>query len=175
MRQILLVLITVAAASGVIGCGRGSDTPATTMPAQTPETVREAVRNAPATPAAPSAATVDVCALLAESDAVAVLGALSKAPLANAPQGSLLGECEYAGAKGSGSVSAHPADELEGTIEYMGKKKPVQKLSGLGQVAYATDYGVMVQPAGKPYFLSVFIVGDNGPALTEALARKLRL
>jgi hypothetical protein len=161
-----LLLCAFAAAA----CSREPD-PAV----QLPQDVREAVQNAPAAPAPPAARTVDVCALLAEADAVAVLGTLTNPPQAQAPQGSLLGGCDYAGAKGSGSVSARPADEFAGTVEYMGKRKPVRQLSALGEAAYATEYGVMVQPAGRSYFLSVFIVGDNGPALTEALARKLKL
>lgn len=174
MRSISLVSSALACVIGITACGRSSDNPAASSPAQVPQDVREAVRNAP--PVSPPAATsVEVCALLEVSDAVAILGALSKPPEAKPARGSLLGECEYAGAKGSGSVSAHPADELEGTIEYMGKSKPVQTIPGLGAAAYVTDYGVMVQPAGKPYFLSVFMVGDSGPAMTEALARKLKL
>lgn len=168
-RHILAVLSTCVFFSA---CGKQD---AAAVPAQTPDAVKQAIATAPTSPQPPAAGAVDVCALLAESDAIAVLGKLSKPPQAQAARGSLLGECEYFGDKGSGTVTAHPADELAGTVEYMGKSKPVRTLPALGAAAYATDYGVMVQPAGKPYFLSVFIVGDDGPALTEALARKLKL
>lgn len=161
------ILLCVFAAAA---CSREPD-PAV----QVPQDVREAVREVPQAMPAAVSKTVDVCALLAEPDASAVLGKLSQPPQAQTPQGSLLGGCDYFGGKGSGSVSAHPANEFSGTIKHAGKKKPVQALAGLGEAAYATEYGVMVQPAGRSYFLSVFIVGDNGPALTEALARKLKL
>lgn len=174
MRTIVLALTTVTTALLVSACGQGANSDAP-PPAQVPQDVRESLRDAPKTPVPAAAASVDVCALLDETDAAAVLGTLEKPPEAKPARGSLLGECAYTGVKGSGSVSAHPADELAGTVEYMGKSKPVQTLSGLGTVAYATQYGVMVQPAGQTYFLSVFIVGAEGPALTEALARKLKL
>ena len=174
MRGILLGLTALAAVIGVTACGRGAGNSAA-GPAQLPQEVRQAVSDAPKVAQPAAAAPVDVCALMVESDAVSVLGAMSKPPQAKPARGSLLGECDYAGAKGSGSVSAHPADELADTIKSMSKDKATHALSGLGESAWATEYGVMVQPGGKSYFLSIFIVGNDGPAMSEALARKLKL
>jgi hypothetical protein len=148
-----------------------------------PADVQQAVASAPATPAAPSAATVDVCAMLTKADVEAVIGALSKEPKAATPTGSLLGQCEYTSMDLKAKpmkvtiamVSAHPAGEFDGTMKMMAKRSPLTPVSGLGSKAFDTQSGLMILPAGKPYFLSVVIADKNGKEMSLKLARKLKM
>lgn len=124
---------------------------------------------------------VDVCALLTQADAETLIGALNQAPVAGTPRGSLLGECRYLTASGTSiSLSAHPAREFDGSAEYTAdKKNPAKTIAGLGSKAVQTAYGVMVQPDGQRYFLSVFVLAMPAGAIDGDLslkaARKLKL
>jgi hypothetical protein len=133
---------------------------------------------APAQTPPPAARTVDACALLSRADAESVIGPLSAAPAAKPPQGSLLGECKYSGSgTDSITVTAHPADEFDGTIRYPLKKKQAQAVPGLGEKAFQTPYGLMIQPAGKPYFVVVLVMKgmDFNHDLEQAAGKKLKL
>src|SRR5207302_2352204 len=68
-------------------------------------------------PARPLAGTaVDTCVLLKDSDASAILGKLAKPTQQEKADGSQLGACDYYGATVNATVTAHPADELDGTV-----------------------------------------------------------
>ena len=114
--------------------------------------------------------------MLDPATVAAAIGPAQAPPKVNPPTGTLLGGCEFTGAKGTASVTAHPADELDGTVRSDLKKGRAKAIAGLGEKAFHTPYGVLVQPAGKSYFLSVFVmVGMNyDAAVSEKLARKLK-
>ena len=127
---------------------------------------------------AQGAAPVDTCKLLSKPDAEALVGALSAQPEAEAAQGSLLGMCTWAGAKGRFSVAARPAAEFDDTIRSLQRrKKQADAVPGLGAKAYQTRSGLMVQPQGKPYFLQVlaFKGAKRDAGLAVEGARKLGL
>lgn len=123
-------------------------------------------------------APVEGCALLPEATVVAAIGKLAKPPQPKKPNGSLLGGCEYRSAKASVSITAHPSGELEGTVGSDLKDGKARPIAGLGEKAYQTEFGVLFQPAGKPYFLAVYVLSLQkfayDAALSEALARKLK-
>jgi hypothetical protein len=125
---------------------------------------------------AAQAAPVEVCVMLPKADAEALLGKLVNVTSIK-PQGSLLGECTYEGAKASLSVAARPAQEYDATIGAAADKaQPPVPVPGLAGKAMSTKYGLLYQPAGKPYFLQVIgRKGDTGDmALAIEGAKKLR-
>jgi hypothetical protein len=134
-----------------------------------------AAAGAPARPLA--GAPVDTCAMLPEAEIVAAIGKLTKPVQARAPNGSLLGSCEYHSARANVSITAHPSDELDGTVASDVKAGKAKAIAALGEKAFQTEYGVMFQPAGKPYFVAVYALSLEkfayDAALSEALARKL--
>ena len=173
------VFATAVATALISGCGSNESAQQKSAAAQAPAEVQQAIQAAPATPPPPTAKTVDACALLSKADAESVIGPLSAEPEAKPPQGSLLGECKYAGAgTDSIDVTAHPADEFDGTVGYSEKHKAdVQPVAGLGEKAFQTPYGLMVQPAGKNYFVVVLVMKGMGfnHDLEQAAGKKLKL
>src|SRR3954465_8384453 len=110
--------------------------------------------------AAAHAAPVDVCVMLPKADAEALLGKLVNVTSIK-PQGSLLGECTYEGAKGTLSVAARPAQEYDATLGAAADKaRPPSPVAGLTGKAMASKYGLLYQPTAKPYFLQV--IGRRG-------------
>lgn len=97
------------------------------------------------------AAPVDVCAMLPQAEAQAVVGKIKNVTTMK-PQGSLLGECTFEGANGTLSMAARPAGEYEPTVREASPSEPVQGLAGK---AVKSKYGLLYQPSGKPYFLQV--------------------
>ncbi len=172
------ILATTIGAALLAACG--SKTPEQPAPAaQAPAEVQQAIQEAPATPPPPASRDVDVCALLSKEEAEAVVGKLSTDPTAKPSQGSLLGECDYMAASGTFlMVSARPATEFDATVKYTAKRGATEEIPGLGQKAYLTEAGVMVQPAGKPYFVVVFAAGGQpgtGKKTSVDIAKKLKL
>jgi hypothetical protein len=169
--------VMLCGAALVAACGNKSPEQAAPL-AQAPAEVQQAMQTAPAQPLPPPPVTVDACAMLSKADAESVIGALSAEPQAKPPQGSLLGECNYAGSEADSiNVSVHPADEFESTIRYSAKKGEAQPVEGLGEKAFQTPYGLMIQPAGKSYFVVVIVVKGaaiNGDAALAA-GKKLKL
>ncbi|HUP91198.1 MAG TPA: hypothetical protein VM074_03050 [Solimonas sp.] len=171
-------LMTLACTAGLLGAACNRESPA---PAQVPvpEAVREAAQAAASNPAParPADKSVDACALLAESDAAAVIGKLAGPPQADKPQGSLLGTCNFTGEQATVALSAYPAEEFDGTLRYARKHETTREIAGVGESAFDTSSGVLVRLAGKPYFLVVFVVKGTAydPPMAEALARKLKL
>lgn len=164
----------VAAAIGAIvlaACGGGESPGKSAAGAQVPQPVQ-------AVPAPAAARTVDTCAMLSKADAESVIGPLTADPEAKPPRGSLLGECTYAGS-GADSINlaAHPADEFDGTVGYSVKKGEAHAVAGIGDKAFQTPYGLMIQPAGKSYFVVVLVMKglkiDGGAALEAG--KKLQL
>ena len=135
----------------------------------------EALAAAP--PAGVSGAAVDVCALLDSADALPAVGKLYKPPEARPAQGSLLGQCEYFGDKLVLMVSARPAAEYRGTVDYAAKKGGSKPMAGLGSAADMTPMGLMIQPAGQPYFIVVYTMagGKFDEATALDIGRKLKL
>ena len=123
-------------------------------------------------------APVEGCALLPEATMVAAIGKLAKPPQPKKPNGALLGGCEYRSARASVSITAHPPAELDGTVDSDLKSGKARPIAGLGEKAYQTEYGVLFQPAGKPYFLAVYVLSLQkfayDAALSEALAQQLK-
>ena len=114
------------------------------------------------------AAPVDVCAMLPEAEAQSVLGKIRNVTSMK-PQGSLLGECSFEGANASLSIAARPAAEYEPTIAAaFDKGKAPEAAAGLPGKAVKSKYGLLYQPAGKPYFLQV--IGRRGDGADMAIA-----
>jgi hypothetical protein len=150
--------------------------PAAEMSAETAkDAAAVAAANAPSAPLPMNGATVDVCGLVSRADVESVLGALNDEPKPSTPQGSLLGGCEYHGTKiVLLTVSAHPAGEYHGTVDYAMKKGKAEAVAGLGKEAAMTEYGLMVQPVDKPYFLSIFGAGGDYRPLAKELVGKMK-
>jgi hypothetical protein len=128
--------------------------------------------------AAPAqAGAVDTCAMLPEATVVASTGKLTKPPAPQPAVGSQLGGCQYESVKATVAFTAYPADQLNSTVRRDLKKGRAKAISGLGEKAYQTEYGVMFQPAGKPWFLVVFAMKgtDYDAAMSEQLARQIKL
>lgn len=173
MNRISIAALVAPAVLLLAACGKSPD-PA---PAPTPP-VAEAPSSNMQPPAMPvTAEPVDTCAMLSKEDAEAILGKLMQDPEAHPAQGSLLGQCNYMTQTGTlAMVSARPAAEFQATVDYTAKKAPYKEIPGLGEKAYDTSVGVMVQPAGEPYFVVVFAAG-GGAASAKAveIAKKLKL
>ena len=119
---------------------------------------------------------LDLCAMLPKPEAESVVGTIKNVTTMKA-QGSLLGECTFEGANGTLSMAARPAAEYEATVrETFDKGKPPEPAQGLAGKAVKSKYGLLYQPAGKPYFLQV--IGRRGGVEDMALAlegaKKLR-
>lgn len=174
------VLLTAAALSA---CGQpASEAPAassTEAPAQAAAIAAgvpaEALTAPP--PTGVNGAEVDVCALLDPADAMAAAGTLYKPAEARPAQGSLLGQCEYFGNKLMLMLSARPAAEYNGTLSFAAEKGGSQSVGGLGSKADMTPMGLMIQPAGKPYFILVYTMagGKFKEAAALEIGRKLKL
>lgn len=112
------------------------------------------------TPTPAPASGIDVCSLVTREQVEGVLGPLTADPAPQAPQGSLLGGCDYAFEGGMASVSARPAREFDGTVKASGE---ATELAGVGEKAFTTSKaGVLAQPAGTSYFLHVFAMSGTG-------------
>lgn len=178
MTKYFLIAILCVGSTISAGCGKNEPSSPAPAPAQAPAAAQEAVKAAPAAPMPLNAASVDTCALIARADVEAVVGPLAQDPKADQPQGSLLGGCDFMTADyTSVSVSARPAREFDATVKYAGEKAALQPVAGLGEKAFQTRYGLMIQPAGKPYFLTVVVLsgGAMNAALSLDIARKLKL
>jgi hypothetical protein len=140
------------------------------------KTVLRTIAAAIALATATQAAALDVCAMLPRADAEAVVGTIRNVTTMK-PQGSLLGECTFEGAKGTLSMAARPASEYEPTLKLAADKdRPPEAAQGLGGKAVKSKYGLLYQPAGKPYFLQVIARrgGDEDMAMALEGAKKLR-
>jgi hypothetical protein len=85
---------------------------------------------------------VDVCELVSADDISEATGTDFSEGQPLAPEGSLLGGCDFAADDASMfvSVSARPADEYEGTVEASGNQ---EELDDIGNAAAWTDAGVL--------------------------------
>lgn len=181
-------ILSTAVIAGLLlsACGKQTEAPATiaeaapaaaeaAIVAGVPEEAHEALAAAP--PAGVNGKPVDVCALIDSADAIAVAGKLYKEPTAQPAQGSLLGQCDYMGDKAMLMVSARPSAEYKGTVDYAAKKGGAKAMEGLGSAADMTPMGLMIQPAGKPYFIMVYTMagGQFDEAAALAIGRKLKL
>ncbi len=122
------------------------------------------------------AAPVDVCAMLPRAEAEAIVGKIANVTSIR-PQGSLLGECTFEGAKGSFSVAARPAQEFDETLKAAADRtKPPEPAQGLAGKAVKSKYGLLFQPSGKPYFLQVIARKGEAEDMTMAIegAKKLK-
>jgi hypothetical protein len=130
-----------------------------------------------APPASVSGAPVDTCAMLDSASALSVIGKPYKEAEAQPAQGSLLGQCNWFGDKGMLMLSARPAVEYKGTVDYAGKKGGATPVDGLGSAASMTGSGLMIQPEGKPYFVIVYSMagGKFSEASALDIGRKLKL
>lgn len=114
------------------------------------------------------AAPVDVCAMLPQPEAQAVVGKIRNVTSMKA-QGSLLGECTFEGAQASLSMAARPAAEYEATVAAASDKgKAPEPAQGLAGKAVKSKYGLLYQPSGKPYFLQM--IGRRGDNEDMAIA-----
>ena len=122
------------------------------------------------------AAPIDVCAMLPQAEAQSLVGKIRNVTSMK-PQASLLGECTFEGANATLSMAARPAAEYESTIAAASDKgKAPEAAQGLAGKAVKSKYGLLYQPAGKPYFLQVIgRRGDNEDmALAVDAAKRLR-
>ena len=173
-----ILTVLIASAACLTACGGNNSSGQNPAAAQVPAEVRQAVQAAPAQPAPPSAKTVDTCAMLSKADAESVIGALTADPQVGPARGSLLGQCTYPAGRGDSiTISAHPADEFDGTVGYSSKSNSAQPVADLGGKAFQTPYGLMIQPAGKPYFIAVLVMKSLNidSAAGVAVAKKLKL
>lgn len=152
-------------------------TPAATTPAAAPAAAMPPaeVLSAP-TPAGLNGETVDTCAMLDAAAAAQSLGSLLKDPEAQAPQGSLLGGCNYLGDKGMVMLTARPAAEFQATVDYAARRGGAKAVTVAGGDARQTPVGLMFQPAGKAYFLVVYplVSGKFDEAVALQLATQLK-
>src|SRR2546423_5341425 len=120
-----------------------------------------------AIPAA-NAAPLDVCAMLAQADAQAIVGKIKNVTTIK-PQAGLLGECTFEGTNATLSIAARPAQQYQETVQAAGERnKPLEAAQGLAGKAVKSKYGLLYQPTGKPYFLQV--IGRHGDTPDIALA-----
>src|SRR5438874_1180424 len=119
--------------------------------------------------APPAGPAVDTCAMLTEAEAVTLLGKLAQPPRVVHPDRYQLGGCIFTGLKFAAKVTALPPGKLDDTVR---GDTTAKAIAGLGQKAFQTQYGVIFQPAGKPYCLLVFAahVAVYDPGVSEAVA-----
>lgn len=172
MRKLSLVAVVLLS----VACKKKEES-APAAPAEKPAATAPApAEGAPAaaapTPAAPAAAaaTVDACALMPKDKVEAILGKLDTDLMAGTPRGSDLGSCTVGSAKGAAMVGARPAGEFDATAKYA---KNGHDVAGVGEKAVMTDSGMLVQVAGKPYFLQVTVMDMKTTKQDEALATAL--
>ncbi|WP_406069382.1 hypothetical protein [Micromonospora sp. NBC_01638] len=106
-----------------------------------------------------TAEPVDTCALFTADDFASVVGKPAGQPEKQEPQGSLLGGCTYLSKDVTVSVyvTARPGREWDDSVKAHGDVS----VSGVGEKAFwADNVGLLVQPAGKPYFLQVLAMPD---------------
>lgn len=132
---------------------------------------------APAAPSGVNGTPVDTCSMLDAAAAAASVGVLFDAPVADRPQGSLLGGCKYMGDRGILMLSARPANEYAATVDYASRNGGAKPVTDLPGTASLTTAGLMLQPADKPYFLVVYplVGGKFDDTLALQLARQLKL
>lgn len=163
----------------LVGCKKEESGQAPAMTQEAKETMKAAEAARPATPPAPTAGPVDVCALLSRADAEAVMGPLADEPTRDQAQGSMLGGCNFASPQGaSASISARPAREYQGTVDYATRREPGTTVEGVGTEAiFIPKTGMFVRFADQPYF--VHILASKTPGtwdkdLSVELAKKLK-
>lgn len=109
---------------------------------------------------------LDVCSWYTTDDAAAVLGKPVPKAVAGKAQGSLLGKCDFSTGEGSAiSISARPADEYQGSVDAVDGTK----VANLGSGAAFSDSGLLVQPAGKDYFIQIIAMPEPGKFGDEAM------
>lgn len=170
MRVVLLALLVTFAACGKKKEGGESSSTKTTETKSADTPPADPTMPPPSAPAAASA--VDPCEFVTTDQIKTLLGADPEPAEKNAATGSMLGGCNWRDKdfKTMLSVQARPAGELEATAKYAKNQK---EIPGLGEKAYMTDAGIMVQPAGKPYFLHVMAMAGGQVKQDEAKATEL--
>jgi len=171
MRRIGMMFVLagmLVACKGKDGDNKSAEPPPSTAPTEPGDSGKS-----PAPAAEAPAKPIDVCSFATKEQVEGVFGALSADPKPQAPQGALLGGCEYSADGGTtiAFASARPAHEFEATVKASG---PATELPGVGEKAFTTEKsGVFVQPAGASYFLHVFAgsAKGNGKALAVELAK----
>jgi hypothetical protein len=155
-------LLSLLALATLAGCGK-ADTSTASLPAPAAAVVPAVVAAAPPSPAGVNGQPVEA-------------GALVAAPESQAAQGSLLGGCNYMGENGILMLSARPASEYTATVAYAERNGGARTLEGLPGAASLTSVGLMLQPAGRPYFLVVYplVSGKFDEGVAQQLARNLK-
>ncbi|HWL65894.1 MAG TPA: hypothetical protein VNP73_07965 [Actinomycetota bacterium] len=148
MSKLKLLAAAFVALALVTSCGGGE----TTAPdaADVPEPVEEPTEE----PAEQDAASgsIDTCAFFSEADAKKFLGG-GVTQEAKPPQGSLLGQCDYATAEGLISVQARPDTEWDATKSTFEENS--EEISGLGEDNFFnSSFGLLVL-TGEGYFIHV--------------------
>jgi hypothetical protein len=168
-------LLSLLALATLAGCGK-ADTSTASLPAPAAAVVPAVVAAAPPSPAGVNGQPVEACTLLDAEVAAQSLGALVAAPESQAAQGSLLGGCNYMGENGILMLSARPASEYTATVAYAERNGGARTLEGLPGAASLTSVGLMLQPAGRPYFLVVYplVSGKFDEGVAQQLARNLK-
>jgi len=161
-------------------CGREASAPAAD-PSASEETqgVLQAAQEAQkAAPRPTTAEPVDVCAMLSKEDVEAEVGPLASDPSVDSAAGSFLGGCTFVTANGAAiNVSARPAHEYEGTVEYATRRGPAEKVADVGTEAVFTKVGLFVKYDDAPYFIQVLAAKTPGvwdKELSAELAKKLK-
>jgi hypothetical protein len=125
------------------------------------------------------AGPVDLCTLLGKADIDAVLGGPAGKAMPMPSEDPLRDECMYVRAdqKMMLDIGTRPASEFDSIPQRQPKDKPAVAVAGLGQKAFQTPDALLVQPAGKPYFLMLAVTGEQGLDVgkTRLLASKLKL
>lgn len=162
-------IVMVAA---LAGCSKkDKETPAATGNAGPSETKPTETTGTPTTPAKPpepsptpslaggaAPAPVDVCSFVTP-DVVSVIGPVKGEPTKLDASGSLLGGCSYPLETGMASVQARPSREYSMT----GNRGEPKDVAGVGQSAkFSAKTGLVVELAGKPYFLHVMVMTTKG-------------
>lgn len=171
MRKILA--IPAACSLGLL-LGACEDKPSVNAPAATAPVA--VATKAPAPPAAK--VPVDGCELLPLAEVAAIIGPISASGVKKG-EGPMNANCAYVTDDKSGRLTATvmPSDYLRSSLEQLDQQgKPAKPLSGVGEKAFETIWGVMIQPAGKPYYLVLHVSkeGKDGKALGVELAKKLK-
>jgi hypothetical protein len=111
---------------------------------------------------------VDTCALVPKDKLEAIVGPIGGRYEPDMPaRGSLLGTCSGVAQKGSVAISARPSTEWDKNVKTASGGHDV---AGLGDKAYMTSRALLVQPAGKPYYLRISFVAAGSGTPDEAIS-----
>jgi hypothetical protein len=126
---------------------------------------------APAADRATNGDPVDTCALVPKDKLEAIVGPIGGRYEPDMPaRGSVLGTCTGVAQKGSVAISARPAAEWDKDVK---SATDGHDVANLGEKAFMTSHALLVQPAGKPYYLRIGFVTAGSGKPDEAISTEI--